>query len=177
VLSGGVSTIGPVSGGDLAATLAVAFVGGGLGAILGPVITARYESRRHLAQRRDAPYAEILRTAFNLLRSFNAVFWMEGTAKAKTATWADAHFAFYEAAVQAQHVMSEEVAALVDQLIEVSVTYMSVGRSPHQGEERLEDTNALTDRAEATYDALRKQVQTETRGVGPDFTCIGIRHR
>jgi hypothetical protein len=153
-----------VSGGDLAATLAVAFVGGGLGAILGPVITARYESRRQLAQRRDAPYADLLRTAFELLRIFNAVFWMEGTAKEKTAKWSDAHFAFHEAAIQAQPVMSEEVAALVDQLTEVSVTYMSVDGSLHLGEERLEDTNALHDRAEAIYDALRKQVQTETRG-------------
>jgi hypothetical protein len=153
-----------VSGGDLAATLAVAFVGGGLGAILGPTITARYENRRHLARRRESPYAELLRTAFDLRRTFNAVFWMEGTAKEKTAKWSEAHFAFFEAAVQAQPVMSEEVAALVDQLTDVSVTYMSADRSLSLGEERLEDTNALHDRAEAIYDALRKQVQAETRG-------------
>jgi hypothetical protein len=51
----------------LAATLAVAFVGGAGGAILSPWITHHLSGRSRLAERRQEPYAHMLEAARELV--------------------------------------------------------------------------------------------------------------
>jgi len=158
-----------VSAGALAATLAVAFVGGASGAVIGPVVSHRFGKQQRLAESRQGPYRELIAVA----RDFLLI--SQGVARPNPGEtiegWVDARDTLTDAVnnPDTEYVVSPEVRRLVGEL-QLAGNRAATARPalPDAPEEKQREAAELLlstqDEVIAAYEALLDQVQRETRG-------------
>jgi hypothetical protein len=158
-----------MSAGALAATLAVAFVGGASGAVIGPVVSHRFGKHQRLAERRQGPYHELIAVAQDFLLISQRIARPDRGESVEQ--WSDARVALTQTMnnPDTDPVASSEVRRLVEELSLAGSKAAAARPAPPDApeEKRLEATELLLstqDRLIAAYEALRDQVTRETNG-------------
>lgn len=167
-----------MSAGVLAATLAVAFVGGSLGAIVGaaisPWLTYRFGRNTRLAELREKPYEAILQAARAVQEASVMLTWVRDVGGTPVTSFLDQFetarttLEEHRRSARFEQVMSPTMRSMVDHLGAVALEVTGLPLYRREGDRIVEvppreRTEAFLELHRA-YERLRDQVQRETRG-------------